>query len=110
MPPLSSAEPWPFLTPSGAQECRLLVVVVPNARRSEVAGIRDDALRVRVAAPALEGRANEALIAWLALQLGVARRCVELEHGETSRRKRVRLSVSATRVAMWLDEQLGRQR
>ena len=62
-----------------------------------------DALRVRLAAPAIEGRANEALVAWLARELGLPRRAVALRHGMTGRRKRVALACPAAQVIAWLD-------
>lgn len=70
----------------------LSVRVQPNARRSGfVPAPGDDCLKVRVAAAAIEGRANEALIAFLAEQFGVPQRQVLLEHGAGSRRKRLRI-------------------
>lgn len=83
----------------------LHVSVMPNAKRTEVDGLHDGALRVRLAAPPIEGRANEALVAWLAKSLGVAKRDVELLRGESSRRKQVAIAVSYDVVAHWLAEQ-----
>lgn len=65
------------------------VRVHPGARRSEIQGELGGLLRVRVASPAVEGRANEALLRFLAESLHVARSKVELTRGETSRRKTV---------------------
>lgn len=65
------------------------VRVVPRASTSTLAGERDGALLVRLAAPPVDGRANDALIAFLAAAFDVPRRRVTLVHGETSRRKRV---------------------
>ena len=74
---------------------RLLVEVkvLPGASVSRVAGIRDGALLVRVAAPPEKGKANEELRDCLARALGIPRSAVELVSGLTSRRKR--LSVPA---------------
>lgn len=72
--------------------CRLRIRAVPNAKRSEFVGRHGDALRVRIAAPALEGRANEELIEFLADALGVARREVALVSGEKSRDKLVEIA------------------
>jgi uncharacterized protein len=66
---------------------RLRVRAQPGASRSEVVGWQGDTLRVRVQAPPLEGRANAAVIELLAKALGVPRRSVRLERGETSREK-----------------------
>lgn len=59
----------------------------PGARRSEVAGLHGDALKVRIAAPALEDRANAALIELIAERLGISRRDVTLASGAHSREK-----------------------
>ena len=66
--------------------------IQPGARRSEVAGAHGDALKLRLAAPPVDGRANEALLDFLARALGVSRRSVRLVSGETSRRKRVEVA------------------
>jgi uncharacterized protein (TIGR00251 family) len=66
----------------------LAVHAQPGAKRTEVAGLHGDALKVRVAAPALEDRANEALIAYLAERFGVPKRDVNLVGGAKSREKR----------------------
>lgn len=65
--------------------CRLRLRIVPNAKRSEVVGPHGDAIKLKVAAPALEGKANEELLEFLADKLGVSRRCVTLISGEKSR-------------------------
>lgn len=69
----------------------LHVHVQPGAGRSAVVGRHGNALKVRVAAPPVEGRANEATLALLAEALGLAPGEVELVGGATSRAKRVRL-------------------
>lgn len=76
------------------------VRVVPRASASTLAGERDGALLVRLAAPPVDGKANEALVAFLAAVFDVPKRRVTLVHGETSRHKRVLvegLSVEAAR-------------
>ena len=60
----------------------------PGAKRTEITGLHGDALKVRVAAPALEDRANEALIAFLAHEFAVPKRAVTLVSGPKSREKR----------------------
>lgn len=67
----------------------LLLRVVPNAKRSEVAGAYGDAIKVKIAAPAVDGKANAALLEFLAGQLGVGVRALELVGGEKSRDKTV---------------------
>jgi uncharacterized protein (TIGR00251 family) len=65
--------------------------VIPNAPRDEIAGWLGGMLKVKVHAPALDGRANEALTDFLAAQLGLPRRAVNLVRGEKSRQKVVRI-------------------
>jgi len=73
-------------TPTGVE---LDIRVIPRARRTEFAGVRDDAVLVRVAAPPVEGAANDAVIALLASACRVPRRAVRLVRGESSRQKRI---------------------
>jgi uncharacterized protein (TIGR00251 family) len=70
----------------------LAVHVQPGAKKSEVAGLHGGALKIRVAAPPVEGRANAALIAYLAKALGVPKRAVTVLKGEASREKLVRVA------------------
>ena len=63
----------------------------PGARRTESAGLHGEALKVRVAAPPSEDRANDALIAFVAARLGAAVRDVTIVSGGKSREKRVRV-------------------
>ena len=72
--------------------CTLAVKAVPNAPRSEVVGWLGDALKIKIHAPALDGRANDALCQFLADALGLPRRAVTLAHGEKSRHKLVRIA------------------
>lgn len=60
----------------------------PGAKRTEVAGVHGEALKIRVAAPALEDRANEALVEFIAERLGTVKRKVTLVSGARSREKR----------------------
>jgi len=68
------------------------VHVQPGARRSGVAGLHGDRLKIRIAAPALDGRANDALVAFIAEQLGIPRARVAVVRGERSRDKLVAVS------------------
>lgn len=65
--------------------------VQPGAARTEVAGLHGGRLKLRLAARASDGRANAALLEFIAAQLGAAKRDVSIETGATSRRKRVRV-------------------
>jgi uncharacterized protein len=68
------------------------VRVVPRAGRSEVAGVRDGALLVRLAAAPVDGAANAELIDLIARALHVPKRDVTIVSGERSRKKRVRIA------------------
>lgn len=74
-----------------AASCRLEVKVIPGASRDEVAGEMGTAVKIKLRAPPVDGRANEALIAFLADQLGLPRRAITLERGETARQKLLRI-------------------
>ena len=92
---------WPCLTPAGSG-CRLDISVSPNAKRTAADGLHDGALRVRLAAPPVDGKANAQLLGWLADELGCAKRAVTLLRGDTSRRKQVAVDLPLARVADWL--------
>ena len=59
----------------------------PGAKKSAVAGLHGAALKIRIAAPPVEGKANEALTAFVAKALGVPRRAVSIVKGDSSREK-----------------------
>lgn len=80
--------------------------VVPNARRTELAGLHDQALRLRLAAPPVDGAANEALQRWLADEVGVAKSLVQLHRGASSRRKRLRVIAPRRQLDAWLQRVL----
>jgi uncharacterized protein (TIGR00251 family) len=71
--------------------CLLAIKAIPNAPRNEITGWLGDALKVKVHAPAVEGKANEALCDFLADTLQVPRRAVTVVRGNTSRQKMVRI-------------------
>ena len=75
-----------------APHCLLALKAVPNAPRNAVTGWLGDVLKVKVHAPALEGRANAELCDFLADQLQLPRRAVSVARGETSRHKLVRVA------------------
>jgi uncharacterized protein (TIGR00251 family) len=79
-----------WLRTSGA-DVVLSLHIQPGAKKTEVAGVHGEALKVRLNAPPVDGKANEALIAFLAERLGVPKARVILEAGQTSRSKRVRV-------------------
>jgi len=72
----------------------LTLHVQPGAKRSEIAGLHGEALKLRLAAPPVEGRANEALLKLIAELFGVPLRQVELRQGGQSRHKVVAVTGS----------------
>ena len=77
------------------------VHVMPNAAKTQIQGLHDGALRVRLHAPPVDGKANLALLAWLAATLGVPKSAVELLRGATARRKQLRVAASHAAQAQW---------
>ena len=71
---------------------RLKLRIVPNAKRDEVVGEYGDAVKIKVAAPAVEGKANEALLEFVAEKLRVHRRGITLISGEKSRDKLIEIA------------------
>lgn len=67
--------------------CRLSLKAIPNAPKNQVVGWLGDALKVKVHAPALEGRANDELCEFLAQALGLPKRAVSVAQGDKSRQK-----------------------
>lgn len=72
--------------------CTLAIKAIPNAPRSEVVGWLGNALKIKIHAPALDGRANEALCEFLADELGLPKRAVTLAQGDKSRQKLLRIT------------------
>jgi uncharacterized protein (TIGR00251 family) len=82
-----------------AEGVSLLLRVTPRASKDEIAGESDGVMKIRLRAPAVEGRANEALVRFLADRLGMPKRCVTIVAGQTRRTKRVMLSGVTESVA-----------
>jgi uncharacterized protein (TIGR00251 family) len=97
---------WPCLRAQG-DGCVLQVLVTPNAPRTTADGLHDGCLRVRLAAPPVDGKANAALLGWLADELHLPRRGLRLLRGPAARRKQVALEAPVAAVATWLDRVLG---
>ena len=73
--------------PAPSSSCTLPIKAIPNAPRSVVVGWLGDALKIKIHAPALEGRANDELCEFLAETLALPRRAVTVLQGEKSRQK-----------------------
>lgn len=79
--------------------------VSPGAVSSEMCGIHGGAIKVRLAAPPVDGRANEALVAFMATSLGVPGRDVTIVRGSSGRRKLVDVQgVDVGTVERWLKQ------
>ena len=73
----------------------LTVHAQPGAKRTEIQGLHGEALKIRVASPPVDGRANDELQRFLAEQFRVPRRDVTVSSGESSRHKQLRIVGSA---------------
>ncbi|WVH08902.1 MAG: hypothetical protein EoVTN8_185 [Fluviibacter phosphoraccumulans EoVTN8] len=80
-----SVTPWLQITGKG--DLQLTVHVQPGAKTTACAGVHGDALKIRLHAPPVDGKANQALIAWLAKTLDCPPSAIELIRGQTSRHK-----------------------
>jgi uncharacterized protein (TIGR00251 family) len=80
---------WCSAQPDGV---RLAVQITPNAKKTEVIGVLDDALKLKLQAQPIEGKANEALVKFLAKALGVPRSAVHITHGLTSKKKLIAIT------------------
>lgn len=65
--------------------------IQPGAKKSSVAGLHGEALKIRLAAPPVDGKANTALVAFVAELLQLSRAAVSLKSGQTSRQKVLRV-------------------
>lgn len=88
---------WCQALPDGI---RLAVQVTPNARKTEVIGLLDDALKIKLQAQPIEGKANLALIDCLARMLSVPRSAISITHGLSSKRKLIEIAAPGLSVAV----------
>ena len=92
---------WFRLTAAGG--ATLSLHVQPGAKKSECVGLHGEALKIRLAAPPVDGKANEALLRFLAQRLAIPRQQISLKSGQTSRQKVVEIeSVTAERLVALL--------
>jgi len=78
----------------------LAIHVQPGAKTTQVAGLHGEDLKMRIAAPPVEGRANAVLEKFIARTLGVPRRCVSVVKGAASRRKTVHIAAPEANPAL----------
>lgn len=79
---------------TAADGVRLTVQITPAAKKNEVIGLLGSELKIRLQAPPIEGKANAALVRYIAASVGVPKSRVQVVHGHTSRRKVVEISVA----------------
>ncbi len=87
-----TAAPMPAWLSGARGAWRVSFHVQPGAPRTEPLGEIDARLKLRIAAPPVDGKANEALVRWCAERLGVARSAVRIDAGASSRYKRVSIA------------------
>ncbi|MDP2793065.1 MAG: DUF167 family protein [Sulfurisoma sp.] len=76
----------------------LALHIQPGAKKTEIVGLHGEALKIRLAAPPVDGKANDCLLAFLADRLGVAGSRLELLAGANSRAKRVKVGGGDTAI------------
>jgi len=78
--------------------------IVPGSSKTAVAGILDDMIKVKVAAPPEKGKANQCLIAFLAKKLGIKKNAIQIVTGQTNPVKHVQINgISAEALRTQLD-------
>lgn len=93
------------------EKSKIWVQVHPNARCNELQGEQDGVWHLRIAAPPVEGRANQALIGYLSSVLKVSKSALTIEKGLTSKRKLVSVSgLSPAQVQARANDLFGPQR
>jgi len=76
----------------------LTLHIQPGAKKTEFAGLHGDALKIRLAAPPVDGKANEALVKFIADELKLPKSAVNIKSGQTSRRKVVEVSGATSKA------------
>lgn len=89
------SQPWCSALPG---RIRLALLIGANASKTEVIGVQDDALKLKLQALPIEGRANQALIKYLAQTLAVPRSALTITHGASSKRKLIEVAAAGLTV------------
>jgi uncharacterized protein (TIGR00251 family) len=103
--------PWEFMDwiRETAKGVLLPVRAVPRASKNEIQGVQGDALKVRLQAPPVDGKANEALIRFLSDVLDIPRSQIAVASGETGRNKAVLIGgITKQQLVEWLTALLNR--
>lgn len=85
---------------------RIAVQVSPNAKKSEIASSEGEALRIRLQAQPIDGKANEALIQFIAKKLRIPRKNITITHGLSSKRKLLEIALSGVVSLEEIEKQL----
>jgi uncharacterized protein YggU (UPF0235/DUF167 family) len=81
-----------------ANGIRVAVLIMPNAKKSEISGLFDDSLKIRLQAQPIEGKANDALIRYIAGLLDIPKSAIAIAHGATGKRKILEISACGLTV------------
>jgi uncharacterized protein len=96
---------YAFMSTDGYGHLHLRLLVVPNARQTAIDGLHGEAgqqaLKIRLQAPPVDGQANVALIKWMAKLLGLHQSDLHIQRGHGSRLKQLRLNPQAADRANW---------
>jgi uncharacterized protein (TIGR00251 family) len=84
---------------AGTARLTLQIHAQPNAKTTGAAGLHGDALKVRIAAPAVDDKANAMLLAWLAAALQLPRNALKIRSGASSRRKVIEIQPADAAIA-----------
>jgi uncharacterized protein len=93
-----------WLRPAADGRITLTLHIQPGAKKTEIAGTHGDALKIRLAAPPVDGKANAALICFIAETLSLAKSAVQLKSGQTSRRKVIEITGTTVEVVARLTQ------
>ena len=77
---------------------KLSVYVQPGAKKTEISGMHDGKIKIRVCAPPVEGAANEVLVKFLSKQLKISKSGIKIISGEKSRHKIVEIDMDTSDV------------
>lgn len=88
----------------------ITIHVQPNAKTTEVTGWHGDAIKIRIAAPAIDGRANDLLIAFLSDILNLPKRAITIRHGHLGRQKTIEILSSHPDIASQLLSQTSKNK
>ena len=88
----------PYLTAQADGSVLLRIHVQPRAANNQVAGLQGEALKLRLSAPPVEGKANKAVLAYLAELLNVPKKALRLKSGQASRQKTIRITGTSEEI------------